>query len=97
MRPSASATKRIAAPSYRTQHRHHTSLRSPYPSAPIQATPNVNPMVREACCQTRSRNVSEVEHDTDHQGRGPAHCRQHCEAARAVAALASERGSLYGD
>ena len=43
MRPSASATKRIAAPSHRTQHSHHTSLRSPYPSAPIQATPNANP------------------------------------------------------
>jgi hypothetical protein len=43
MRPSASATKRIAAPSHRTQHSHHTSLRSPYPSAPIQATPNAHP------------------------------------------------------
>ena len=65
MRSSASATKRIAAPSHRTQHHQNTSLRSPYPSAPIQATPNVNRMVRKGCGQTRSRNVSEVEHDTD--------------------------------
>ena len=43
MRPSASATKRIAAPSSSTEHHHHTSLRSPYPSAPIQATPDFNP------------------------------------------------------
>jgi hypothetical protein len=64
MRPSASATKRIAAPSHRTQHQ-HTSLRSPYPERTDPRRRRMPIRWQGKPAANAIKNVSEVEHDTD--------------------------------
>jgi hypothetical protein len=56
----------------------------PVPERTDPGDPECQPDGKGSLRPNAIKNVSEVEHDTDHQGRGPAHRRQHRQAAGAT-------------